>query len=103
MRAAARFDEVRQAIHADYFPHVEAVLVADLTGPVLRLGLEVRLPGGAEMVFTVTLDPAPDAFVLAADVTLDDGTVLLALPQVETARADACMSLLDRYVEEVTT
>src|SRR5262245_10872142 len=90
MRAARRFEEVRQAIHTDYYPHVESQVIDDLTGRVVRVGLEVRLPGGLEMVFTVTLDPAPDVFVLAGDVTLDDGEVLLALPRVETARVDAC-------------
>jgi hypothetical protein len=103
MRSARRFEEVRQAIHTDYYPHVDAVVVDDLTGPVIRIGLEVRLPGGQEMVFTVTLDPAPDAFVIAGDVSLDDGEILLTLPRVETARADACVSVLDRYVEDVAS
>jgi hypothetical protein len=102
MRAARRFDEVRQAIHADYYPHAEGVVIDDLTAPVVRVGLEVRVPG-QEIVFTVTLDPAPDAFILAGDVTLDDGEVLLDLPRVETARVDACVSVLERYVDEVAS
>ncbi|MBO3746998.1 hypothetical protein J5X84_13050 [Streptosporangiaceae bacterium NEAU-GS5] len=103
MRAARRFEEVRQAIHADYYPHVGGEVVSDLTGRVVRVGLELRLPGGVEMVFTVTLDPGPDVFVLAGDVTLDDGEMLLALPQVETARVDACMTILERYVDEIAS